>query len=72
MVYERIRSKLFRTHRLSIEWVRLGGDTQEVVDSLLLVHGLLERHHVNAGERVLDALIARLQQPPTASSERAA
>jgi hypothetical protein len=66
--FARLRSKLYRIRRLSLEWMRAGGDPQEIVDSLLHFHKLLEKHRIRAGERTLDRLILRLQEGPSAAS----
>lgn len=66
--FARLRAKLYRIRRLSLEWMRAGGDPQEIVHSLLHFQKLLERHQVRAGERTLDRLILRLQEGPSAGA----
>ena len=59
--FARLRSKLYRIRRLSLDSVRMGGDPHEIVETLALCHQHLEKHQVHAAERVLDRLILRLQ-----------
>jgi hypothetical protein len=66
--FSRLRSKLYRIRRLSLEWVRLGGDPHDIVQALLLFHEHLEKHQVRASERVLDKLILRLQRGASAGT----
>ncbi len=61
---ERLRAKLHRARRLSLDWVRRGGDQYDVVETLTLCHWLLDHEQVRAGERVLDGLLVRLQEDP--------
>jgi hypothetical protein len=67
-LFERLRAKLYRIHHLSLEWVRLGGDPEEIVTRLLLFQKLLENNHGRAGERVLDRLILRLGEGASAGA----
>jgi hypothetical protein len=66
--FARLRAKLYRIRRLSLDWIRRGEDPQEIVQALLLFHQHLQKHRVRAGERVLDALIMRLQRGPSAGT----
>jgi hypothetical protein len=73
MRHERLRAKLYRTRRLSLQWIRSGGEPHELVEPLRLFQALLVQGKVRAGERVLDGLLARLRQrgETSASSDHA-
>ena len=70
--FARLRSKLYRIRRLSLDSVRMGGDPHEIVETLGLFHQHLEKHQARAAERVLDRLILRLKGGASAETSNQA